>query len=98
MIAMREPSKLLLMSGGFFEELQRRKVYRVADVGHVVSRQRDAHGLLTWARVWLLTLQRNFSDALQVLRQFHGEILAGDSTAPNPKAFLEGLLYYYEGD
>jgi len=30
MIAMREPSKLLLMSSGFFEELQRRKVYRVA--------------------------------------------------------------------
>src|SRR5436305_11785505 len=30
MIAMREPSKFLSMSGGFFEELQRRKVYRVA--------------------------------------------------------------------
>ena len=27
---MREPSKFLFMSGGFFEELQRRKVYRVA--------------------------------------------------------------------
>src|SRR5438045_3205508 len=30
MIAMREPSKFLFMSAGFFEELQRRKVYRVA--------------------------------------------------------------------
>src|SRR6266566_1192234 len=30
MIAVREPSKSLFMSGGFFEELQRRKVYRVA--------------------------------------------------------------------
>src|ERR1700730_3587255 len=30
MIAMREPCKFLFMSGGFFEELQRRKVYRVA--------------------------------------------------------------------
>src|SRR6266567_4373878 len=30
MIAMREPSKFLFMSGSFFEELQRRKVYRVA--------------------------------------------------------------------
>src|SRR6266513_2464841 len=30
MIAMREPSKFLFMSGGFFEELQRRRVYRVA--------------------------------------------------------------------
>src|SRR5256885_11942420 len=30
MIAVREPSKSLFVSGGFFEELQRRKVYRVA--------------------------------------------------------------------
>src|SRR5213595_1115173 len=30
MIAVREPSKSLFLSGGFFEELQRRKVYRVA--------------------------------------------------------------------
>src|SRR5437899_12659517 len=30
MIAVREPSKFLFMSGDFFEELQRRKVYRVA--------------------------------------------------------------------
>src|SRR5256886_13170031 len=30
MIAVREPSKFLFMGGGFFEELQRRKVYRVA--------------------------------------------------------------------
>src|SRR5216110_924191 len=30
MIAVREPSKFLFVSGGFFEELQRRKVYRVA--------------------------------------------------------------------
>src|SRR5256884_1891770 len=30
MIAVREPSKSLFLSGGFFEELQRRRVYRVA--------------------------------------------------------------------
>src|SRR5207245_10113928 len=30
MIAVREPSKVRFMSGVFFEELQRRKVYRVA--------------------------------------------------------------------
>src|SRR5881392_3150684 len=30
MIAVREPSKSLFLNGGFFEELQRRKVYRVA--------------------------------------------------------------------
>ena len=58
----------------------------------------DSEGLLTWGRVWLLTLQRKFSDALEVLGQFRGEILSSDSTAPSPKAFLEGLLYYYQGD
>src|SRR5436853_4625870 len=36
MIAMREPSKFLFMSGGFFEELQRRKVYRLA-VAYVIA-------------------------------------------------------------
>src|SRR5207253_5145850 len=30
MSAVREPSKSLFVSGGFFEEVQRRKVYRVA--------------------------------------------------------------------
>jgi len=58
----------------------------------------DSEGLLTWARVWLLTLQRKFSDALEVLGRFHGKILSTDSTAPPPKAFLEGLLCYYQGD
>jgi TolB-like protein/Flp pilus assembly protein TadD len=58
----------------------------------------DSDGLITWSRVWLLMLQRKFSDALEVVRQFPGEILASENTAPNPKAFLEGLLYYYEGD
>src|SRR4029077_1906980 len=58
----------------------------------------DSDGLVTWARVWLLTLQRKFSNALEVVGQFRGEILASDTTAPNPKPFLEGLLYYYQGD
>jgi TolB-like protein/Flp pilus assembly protein TadD len=58
----------------------------------------DSDGLITWSRVWLLMLKRKFSNGLEVVRQFAGEILASDNTAPNPKAFLEGLLYYYEGD
>ena len=58
----------------------------------------DSGGLVTWARVWVLMLQRKFPEGIELLRQFSGEILATDSTAPNPKAFLEGMLYYYEGD
>ena len=58
----------------------------------------DPDGIVTSARVWVLTLQRKFADALQVAQQFRGEILAYLNTAPCPKAFLEGRLYLYQGD
>jgi TolB-like protein/Flp pilus assembly protein TadD len=58
----------------------------------------DPDGIVTSARVWVLTLQRKFSEALQVAQQFRGEILAYFNTAPCPKAFLEGRLYLYQGD
>jgi serine/threonine-protein kinase len=55
-------------------------------------------GITTLARFWILKLKRNFSEALQVLQQFHGEILHNTTTAPAPKAFLEGELYLLQGD
>jgi TolB-like protein/Flp pilus assembly protein TadD len=55
-------------------------------------------GLTTLARFWILRLKRNFPEALQVLQQFHGEILHNTATAPAPKAFLEGELYRIQGD
>src|SRR5437764_2498740 len=55
-------------------------------------------GLMTLARFWILRLKRNFSEALQVLQQFGGETLHTTSTAPSPKAFLEGELYLLQGD
>jgi TolB-like protein/Tfp pilus assembly protein PilF len=58
----------------------------------------DPDGRLTAARVWLFSLQRKFSDALQVLQQFSGETLASPSNAACPKTFLEGLLYLHLGD
>jgi serine/threonine-protein kinase len=58
----------------------------------------DPDGRLTSARIWLLSLQRKFSDALQVLQQFRGETLANPSNAACPKAFLEGVLYLNLGD
>jgi TolB-like protein/Tfp pilus assembly protein PilF len=58
----------------------------------------DPDGRLTSARVWLLSLQRKFSDALQMLQQFRGETLANPSNAACPKAFLEGVLYLNLGD
>lgn len=58
----------------------------------------DPDGLVTAARVWALMLQRKFADALQVVQQFRGETVAYPSSAPCPKASLEGSLYLYLGD
>ena len=57
----------------------------------------DPEGLVTLFRVPVLTLQRKFPEALQLLRQFRGETLNGRS-GPCPKAFLEGTLYLSQGD
>src|SRR5881392_2260323 len=55
-------------------------------------------GLTTLARFWILKLKRNFPEALQVLQQFHSEILHETSTAPAPKTFLEAEIYLLQGD
>jgi TolB-like protein/Flp pilus assembly protein TadD len=64
----------------------------------LVSPETNPGGLMTWARVWVLTLQRKFPEALQVLQKFRGETLATNTTAPCPKAFLEGFIYMLQGD
>ncbi|MDB6147008.1 MAG: hypothetical protein JWO45_672, partial [Spartobacteria bacterium] len=58
----------------------------------------DSAGVMTWLRIGILTLERKFPEALQVVQQFRGETLATLTTAPCPKAFLEGTLYQYQGD
>src|SRR4030095_16485687 len=55
-------------------------------------------GIATAGRVWLLTLQRKFAEALQAVQQFHGETVSYFTPAPCPKAFLEGRLYLYQND
>jgi tetratricopeptide (TPR) repeat protein len=64
----------------------------------LVSPETNPGGLMTWARVWVLTLQRKFPEALQVLQKFRGETLATNTTAPCPKTFLEGFIYMLQGD
>ena len=53
---------------------------------------------MTWARAWILTLERKFPDALQVLERFRGETMFTTTTAPSPKAFLKGMIYLLQGD
>jgi len=63
-----------------------------------VPPEADPQGLMTWARVWVLTLERKFPEALQVLGKFRGETLVTSTTAPCPKAFLEGTIHLLQGD
>ena len=58
----------------------------------------DPDGLVTAARIWVLTLQRKFAEALQVAQAFRGETLLYPERGPYPKACLEGALYLHLGD
>ena len=58
----------------------------------------DPNGMMTWARVWILTLQHRFSDALQLLERFRGETMFTSTTAPSPKAYVKGMIYLLQGD
>ena len=58
----------------------------------------DPDGLVTSARAWVLTLQRKFAEALQVVQQFGGETLTFPEKPSCPKALLEGSLYLHLGD
>ncbi|PYK17521.1 MAG: hypothetical protein DME55_09810 [Verrucomicrobia bacterium] len=57
----------------------------------------DPDGQVTSVRVWLLMLQRKFPEALAVLTELPQGVFY-DSTAPVPKASLQGMLYLFEGD
>src|SRR5947209_15422682 len=58
----------------------------------------DPEGLVTLGRAGVLTLQRRFPEALQVIQQFRGETLIVRAGASCPTASLEGTLYLCLGD
>jgi TolB-like protein/Flp pilus assembly protein TadD len=63
-----------------------------------VPPETDPNGLTTWGWAWLLTLERKFPDALQLLERFRGETMFTTTTAPCPKAFAKGMIYLLQGD
>ena len=58
----------------------------------------DPDGLMTWGRVWLLTLERKFPEAIAIAERFPGETMFASSTARTPKAFAIGIIYLLQGD
>ena len=63
-----------------------------------VSPESDASGLTTFAGFWVLTMERKFPEALAVVQRFPGQTLNTNTTAPVPRACLEALIYFYQGD
>src|SRR5436190_2997857 len=58
----------------------------------------DPEGLITWGRTWILTLERKLPEALQLLERFRGETMFTTTTAPVPKAYVQGLIQLLQGD
>jgi tetratricopeptide (TPR) repeat protein len=83
---------------GFMAVLWKGDLSAAEKVFSSVPLENDERGLTTWAQAWILTLERKFPDALQLLERFHGETMYSTTTAPYPKAFAEGLIYLLQGD
>ena len=83
---------------GFMAVLWKGDLSAAEKVFSSVPIENDERGLTTWARAWILTLERKFPDALQLLERFHGETMYSTTTAPYPKAFAEGLIYLLQGN
>jgi serine/threonine-protein kinase len=58
----------------------------------------DPEGMMTIYRINILTLQRKFQEALQLVQQLPGEATHAEGTAPIPKAFLEGISHFFLGE
>ncbi len=63
-----------------------------------IPAENDQNGVMTWARFWILMLQRQFPEALAVVQKFPGDILITETTAPAPKSLLEGIIHSLQGD
>jgi len=63
-----------------------------------VPPENDVSGLTTWGRAWILTLERKFPDALELLEGFRSDTMFTTTTAPYPTAFAKGLIHLLQGD
>src|SRR5436190_4813268 len=83
---------------GFMAVLWKGDLSAAEKVFSSVPPENDETGLTTWGRAWILTLERKFPDALQLLERFRGETMFTTTTAPSPKASIKGMIYLLQGD
>ena len=81
---------LALASTGDLTETEKRLSSIPSDI--------DPNGLLTWLRSGVLIWQRRFPEALALVQKFPGETFNTDSSAPVPKASVEGTIHLLQGD
>lgn len=81
---------LALASTGDLTETEKRLSSIPSDI--------DPNGLLTWLRSGVLIWQRRFPEALALAQKFPGETFNTDTSAPVPKASVEGTIHLLQGD
>jgi TolB-like protein/Flp pilus assembly protein TadD len=83
---------------GFMKVLWKGDLSAGKEVFSSVPPETDPNGLMTWAQAWMLTLERKYPDALQLLERYRGETMFTNTTAPCPKSFAKGMIYLLQGD
>jgi TolB-like protein/Flp pilus assembly protein TadD len=83
---------------GFMALLWKGDFSAAENVFSSVPLENDESGLTTWGRAWILTLERKFPDALELLERFRGDTMFTTTTAPYPTAFAKGLIHLLQGD
>jgi serine/threonine-protein kinase len=83
---------------GFMAVLWKGDLTAAEKIFSSVPPENDVSGLTTWGRVWILTLERKFPDALELLEGFRGDTMFTTTTAPYPTAFAKGLIHLLQGD
>jgi TolB-like protein/Flp pilus assembly protein TadD len=58
----------------------------------------DPENMILHWRINILTLQRKFAEALQLVQKLPDESVQVEGTAPTPKAFLEGITHFFLGE
>jgi tetratricopeptide (TPR) repeat protein len=64
----------------------------------LIPDESDPGGMVTWVRSWVLILQRKLPEALAMVQKIPSEAMMTDTGAPVPKAFLEAIIHFLQGD
>jgi tetratricopeptide (TPR) repeat protein len=64
----------------------------------LIPAESDPNGMVTWARWGVLISQRKLPEALAAVQKFPGEAMMIDASAPVPKALVQAIIHFLQGD